>query len=65
MARLAVGHLVLIDDYVAPNNLPRLLAAEPGDADPPQAKAVLAHRNARRANPAIALTNITEPVQNP
>jgi tRNA A37 threonylcarbamoyladenosine dehydratase len=66
LARLGVGHLVLIGaDHVAPTNLPRLLAAEPDDADPPQAKTALAERNARRANPAITLTSIAEQVQNP
>jgi molybdopterin/thiamine biosynthesis adenylyltransferase len=64
LARLGVGHLVLIDrDTVDATNLPRLVAAEPDDIG--RHKTDLAARNAQRANPTIALTVITEHVQHP
>lgn len=64
LARLGVGHLVLIDrDTVDETNLPRLVAAEPDDID--KLKTELAARNARRANPEITLTVIAEHVQHP
>lgn len=64
LARLGVGHLVLVDDdRVDLTNLPRLLAAEPGDAGMP--KVDLASRNARRAHPDITLTPITRRVEHP
>ena len=64
LARLGVGHLVLIDDdRVTEDNLPRLLAAEPDDVGQP--KTELAQRNALRANPAIDLDCQTLPVQSP
>jgi molybdopterin/thiamine biosynthesis adenylyltransferase len=64
LARLGVGQLVLIDpDQVDETNLPRLVAAEPGDVG--KLKAELAARNARRANPNIVLTPIAERVGAP
>ena len=64
LARLGVGHLVLIDDEtVEESNLPRLLAAEHDDVGRP--KTDLAARNARRANPQIALTVLTERAESP
>lgn len=64
LARLGVGGLVLIDDEtVDKTNLPRLLAAEPDDVGMP--KTALAARNARRANPEIRLTEISERVESP
>lgn len=55
LARLGVGHLVLIDnDTVDETNLPRLVAAAREDVGKP--KTTPASRNARRANPAIKLT---------
>ncbi len=55
LARLGVGHLILIDnETVDVTNLPRLVAAEPDDVD--KLKAEIAARNARRANPNIKLT---------
>jgi len=55
LARLGVGHLILIDnETVDVTNLPRLVAAEPDDVDKP--KTGIAARNARRANPNIKLT---------
>nr|WP_257019547.1 ThiF family adenylyltransferase [Streptomyces sp. TLI_235] len=64
LARLGVGHLVLIDDdTVDETNLPRLLAAEPTDIRAP--KTELAERNARRANANIKVTAIPERVEQP
>jgi len=57
LARLGIGHLVLIDDDTVDHdgtNLPRLIAAEPADVG--RLKTHLAARNARRANPDIELT---------
>jgi hypothetical protein len=49
IARLGVGHLILIDaDIVTVDNLPRLVAAEQYDIGLP--KTTIAARNARRAN---------------
>ncbi|WP_371783900.1 ThiF family adenylyltransferase [Streptosporangium subroseum] len=64
LARLGVGHLVLIDDdSVDVTNLPRLIAAEPSDVG--KAKTEPAIRNARRANPDIQLTAINQRVEHP
>lgn len=64
LARLGIGHLVLIDrDTIDETNLPRLVAAEPGDIGKP--KTEVAARNARRANPGIGLTLIAKQVQHP
>jgi molybdopterin/thiamine biosynthesis adenylyltransferase len=62
LARLGVGHLVLIDDdIVDETNLSRLIAAEPDDVGKP--KTLPAIRNARRANPQIHLTVLPERVE--
>jgi hypothetical protein len=66
LARLGVGHLILIDDDTVDDdgtNLCRLIAAEPDDIG--KLKTELAVRNARRANPDITLTVIDKPVQSP
>ena len=66
LARLGVGHIVLIDDDTVDHdgtNLPRLIAAEPGDIDKP--KTQLAARNARRANPNVQLTILSTRVEHP
>jgi len=64
LARLGVGHLVLIDGDVAERtNLTRLVAAELDDVGTP--KVELAARNARRANPNVVLTLIQDQVQVP
>jgi len=64
LARLGVGHLVLIDhDTVDETNLPRLVAADQSDIG--SNKIELAARNAQRVNPAIDLTVIPEHVQHP
>ncbi len=64
LARLGVGALVFIEDEtVEDTNLPRLIAADPGDVG--TAKVELAVRNARRANPDIDLTVLTERVETP
>jgi molybdopterin/thiamine biosynthesis adenylyltransferase len=66
LARLGVGHLVLIDDDNVDHdgtNLPRLVASEPGDIDKP--KTQIAARNARRANPDIRLTILSKRVEHP
>jgi molybdopterin/thiamine biosynthesis adenylyltransferase len=64
LARLGVGHLILIDsETVHVTNLPRLLAAEPQDVDQP--KTEIAARNARRANPNINLTLHQARVESP
>jgi hypothetical protein len=62
LARLGVGHLVLIDDdLVDETNLPRLIAAEMDDIGKP--KTLPAIRNALRANQNIQLTPIPERVE--
>jgi hypothetical protein len=62
LARLGVGHLVLIDaDHIDETNLPRLLAAEPDDIG--VLKTELAVRNATRANRNITVTVVPELVQ--
>jgi len=62
LARLGVGHLVLIDSQTATlDNLPRLVASEPDDIG--IHKTALATRNARRANPEIAITELRHDVQ--
>jgi len=64
LARLGVGHLVLIDaDILDKTNLPRLLAAEPDDIG--KLKTELAVRNARRANPEVGLTVLDCRVEHP
>lgn len=64
LARLGVGHLVLIDPQnVDVTNLPRLVAAEPSDIG--VAKTAVAARNARRANPAIAVDELIREVHDP
>ncbi|TQM84510.1 molybdopterin/thiamine biosynthesis adenylyltransferase [Saccharothrix saharensis] len=64
LARLGVGHLVLIDaDHAARTNLPRLIAARHDDVGRP--KTSLAARNARQANPDVMLTLIQQEVQTP
>jgi len=64
LARLGVGHLVLIDaDIVDKTNLPRLVAAEPDDIG--KLKTEVAARNARRANPDIQLTIFNTRVEHP
>lgn len=64
LARLGVGHLVLIDaDRVDVTNLPRLVAAEQDDVG--KLKTELAARNATRANPNITLTVIPDRVEHP
>ena len=64
LARLGVGHLVLIDPQtVANTNLPRLVAAEPYDIG--VAKTAVAARNARRANPGILIDELTKEVHDP
>jgi molybdopterin/thiamine biosynthesis adenylyltransferase len=62
LARLGVGHLVLIDsDLVTIDNLPRLVAAGLDDID--QYKTTIAARNTRRANPDIEITELKVDVQ--
>jgi len=62
LARLGVGHLVLIDSQTATlDNLPRLVAAEPDDIG--KHKTALAARNARRANPDVVITELRQDVQ--
>jgi hypothetical protein len=66
VARLGVGHLILIDDDTVDSegtNLPRLVGAEADDAG--RSKTELAARNARRANPAIELTIIPKRAEDP
>jgi hypothetical protein len=64
LARLGIGDLLLIDDdTVDETNPPRLIAAEPTDIGEP--KTMLAIRNARRANPRIRLTVLSERVETP
>lgn len=63
LARLGVGHLVLIDsDAATINNLPRLVAAEADDVG--VSKVVMAARNARRANSDLVIDEIVADVQN-
>lgn len=64
LARLGVGHLVLIDgDVVDETNLPRLIGARRSDIGKPKVR--IARRNARRANPAINVTTVRTVVQDP
>lgn len=64
LARLGIGHLVLIDDdTVDVTNLPRLTGATAADVGHP--KTALASRIARQAQPAITLTTLTERVEQP
>ena len=64
LARLGVGHLVLIDPQdVDETNLPRLVAAEPYDIGVP--KVTVAARNARRANPGIYIDEHVKEVHDP
>jgi molybdopterin/thiamine biosynthesis adenylyltransferase len=64
LARLGVGHLILIDnETVDETNLPRLIAAEPTDVD--ELKTEIAARNAVRANPKIKLTLHEARVEHP
>ena len=64
LARLGVGHLVLIDPQAVDiTNLPRLVAAEPYDVG--IAKTALAARNARRANPSVVVDELVEEVHHP
>jgi molybdopterin/thiamine biosynthesis adenylyltransferase len=64
LARLGIGHLILIDaDRVTIDNLPRLLAAEPDDIG--QYKTTIAARNARRANPVVGIDELKIKVQDP
>ncbi len=64
LARLGVGHLVLIDgDVVDETNLPRLIGARRSDVGKPKVR--IARRNARRANPAVNVTTVQSPVQEP
>ncbi|WP_086667124.1 ThiF family adenylyltransferase [Lentzea kentuckyensis] len=64
LARLGVGHLVLIeDDRTEKSNLARLVGAEPSDVG--KLKTELAERNARRANPGITIDVIPQRVEHP
>lgn len=64
LARLGVGHLVLVDDdIVVESNLPRLAGADQGDVGRP--KTELAARLARRAQPGIGLTVLDKRVEDP
>ena len=64
LARLGVGHLVLVDPQdVDETNLPRLVAAEPYDIGVP--KVTVAARNARRANSVIVIDEHVKEVQDP
>ncbi|MFI5887665.1 ThiF family adenylyltransferase [Streptomyces sp. NPDC051554] len=64
LARLGVGHLVLVDDdTVEDSNLPRLAGAEQGDVGRPKTR--LAARLARRAQPGIGLTVLDKRVEDP
>ncbi|MGW4323543.1 ThiF family adenylyltransferase [Streptomyces sp. NPDC004684] len=64
LARLGIGHLVLIDDdIVDESNLPRLTGATTDDVGHP--KTALASRLARQAQPAITLTPLSERVEQP
>ncbi|MEU9671584.1 ThiF family adenylyltransferase [Streptomyces bobili] len=64
VARLGVGHLVLVDDdTVDETNLPRLTGATAADVGHP--KTTLASRLARQAQPAITLTALTERAEQP
>lgn len=64
LARLGVGHLVLIDnDVVEETNLPRLIGAKRRDIGKP--KVDLARRNIRTANPEAKVTSLRSAVQDP
>jgi molybdopterin/thiamine biosynthesis adenylyltransferase len=64
IARLGIGHMVLIDpDRVTIDNLPRLVAAEPEDVG--EYKTTIAARNARRANPDVVIDELKIRVQDP
>lgn len=64
LARLGVGHLVLIDDdTVDKTNLPRLVGASQRDIGKP--KIQLARRNVRRADPQARVTTLQAVVQDP
>lgn len=64
LARLGIGHLVLIDDDIVDvTNLPRLTGATAADVGRP--KTALASRLARQAQSAISLTTFTERVEQP
>ncbi|KOV96345.1 MULTISPECIES: ThiF family adenylyltransferase [unclassified Streptomyces] len=64
LARLGIGHLVLIDDdTVDETNLPRLTGATAADVGRP--KTALASRLAQQAQPDITLTPLTERVEQP
>lgn len=64
LARLGVGHLVLVDPQdVDVTNLPRLVAAEPYDIGVP--KVTVAARNARRANPLVVIDEHVKEVHAP
>lgn len=64
LARLGVGHLVLVDDdTVEDSNLPRLVGAEQGDVG--RLKTELAARLARRAQPGVGLTVLDKRVEDP
>jgi molybdopterin/thiamine biosynthesis adenylyltransferase len=64
LARLGVGHLVLVDDdTVDESNLPRLIGATAADVGHP--KTALASRLARQAQPAVTFTTLTERVEQP
>lgn len=64
IARLGVGHVVLVDPQdVDETNLPRLVAAEVDDVGTP--KVHVAARNARRANPSIVVTELIREVHDP
>ncbi|MGB8020002.1 MAG: ThiF family adenylyltransferase [Candidatus Nanopelagicales bacterium] len=64
LARLGIGHLVLIDhDRVEETNLPRLVGA--GRCDIGKPKTELARRNALRANPTGRATTLQAAVEDP
>jgi hypothetical protein len=64
LARLGVGHLVLVDDdTVEDSNLPRPAGTDQDDVGRP--KTGLAARLARRAQPGIGLTVLETRVENP
>ena len=64
LARVGIGHLILIDDdTVDETNLPRLLGATRRDIGKP--KVNLARRNIRRANPHSRVTLLRSAVQDP
>ncbi|MHB8796712.1 MAG: ThiF family adenylyltransferase, partial [Candidatus Nanopelagicales bacterium] len=64
LARLGVGHLVLIDDDIVDvTNLPRLVGASHRDIG--KAKVKVARRNVRRSNPHAQVTTLQAVVQDP